>query len=83
MTHQVGNESGKAGDGFEALIGVGLQSIDRLGRVLFDRQEQMLPNGEVWDELSHEDKLFWILSATSVVDELQRILKEKAPRCSC
>ena len=83
MTDQVGNQSGNAGDGFEALIGIGLRSTDRLGRVLFNRQEQMLPNGEVWEELSHEDKTFWISSATSVVEELQRILKEKAAGRSC
>jgi hypothetical protein len=83
MTNQDRNESDKAGNGFGGLISIGLQSVDRLGRVLFDKQEQMLPNGDVWDELSEEDRMFWISSATSVITELQEILKEKTRGQNC
>ena len=82
MTNQDRNESDKAGNGFGGLISIGLQSVDRLGRVLFDKQEQVLPNGDVWDELSEEDRMFWI-STTSVITELQEILKEKTRGQNC
>ena len=60
----------------DEVFSLALQSIERLARVLFDQQEQMLPNGEVWEELSEEDREYWISSATSVIDELKRIVEE-------
>jgi len=60
----------------DEVFSLALQSIERLARVLFDQQEQMLPNGEVWEELSEEDRAYWISSATSVIDELKRIVEE-------
>jgi hypothetical protein len=62
---------------FDVFFGLAFESVERLARVLFDRQEQMLPNGDIWEELEPKDRDFWISSATSVIDELKRIAEEK------
>jgi hypothetical protein len=61
---------------FDRIFDLAFQSIERLARVLFDKQEQMLPNGDIWEELSESDRAFWITSATSIIDELKRVAEE-------
>jgi hypothetical protein len=60
-------------DEFDSFFRLAFESVERLARVLFEKQEQILPNGDVWDELEPQDKNFWIASATSIIEELQRI----------
>lgn len=81
MTNSAGQEiSTTTSKEFQSFIRIGLQSIERLGRVLFDEQEQMLPNGDVWEELDENDKSFWISSAASIMQELQKIVEEQTKK---
>ncbi|QGM45482.1 hypothetical protein [Methylocystis heyeri] len=65
-------------DEFGKFFGLAFESVERLARVLFDKQEQMLPNGDVWEELEPQDRIFWISSATTVIEELERIAAEQS-----
>jgi len=61
---------------FDRFFSRAFESIERLARTLFEKQEQMLPNGDVWEELDAQDKAFWISSATSIVEELKHIVED-------
>lgn len=63
--HVVKTNSGEV----ERVLKIGFRSVDKLGRALFEKQEQMLPNDEVWEELSEADRTFWIVSATTILQE--------------
>ena len=66
MTEKVGRVVNTASDEVERVLEIGFQSADRLGRALFEKQEQMLPNGDVWEELSEADRSYWIVSTTTI-----------------
>jgi len=59
---------------FDIFFSLASEEIERLAQALFNKQEQMLPNGDVWADLSNEDKNFWISSADSIVSELKKII---------
>jgi hypothetical protein len=50
----------------------------RLGRALFEAQERMMPEGEIWDDLSDGDKSFWFNSVGYVLHELKNLVTERA-----
>jgi hypothetical protein len=77
MTEKVGHVVKTSSGAVERVLKIGFQSVDRLGRALFEKQEQMLPNDEVWEELSEADRTFWIVSATTILRELRKIAKEQ------
>lgn len=60
-------------DEIDRVLAVGFAAESKLGRALFEKQERMLPEGEVWDELDDADRSFWISSAREVIQELKRI----------
>jgi hypothetical protein len=59
---------------FDIFFSLASEEIERLAQALFNKQEQMLPNGDVWADLSDEDKNFWISSADSVISELKKVI---------
>lgn len=77
MTEKLGRVVKTASDEVERVLKIGFQSVDRLGRALFEKQERMLPNDEVWEELSEADRSYWIVSATTILRELRKIAEEQ------
>ena len=76
MTEKVGQVINAASDEVERVLNIGLLSVDKLGRTLFEKQEQMLPNGDVWEELSEADRSYWIVSVTTILQELRKVAVE-------
>jgi hypothetical protein len=61
---------------FDIFFSLASEEIERLAQALFNKQEEMLPNGDVWADLSNEDKNFWISSADSIISELKKIISD-------
>jgi hypothetical protein len=61
---------------FDIFFSLASEEIERLAQALFNKQEEMLPNGDVWADLSNEDKKFWISSVDSIISELKKIISD-------
>jgi hypothetical protein len=57
----------------EAGAPVSDEELVKLARTLFEVQERLLPDGQVWDDLSSGDREFWISSVEVVVREYQKL----------